>query len=100
MPRCSASGTLSVPMSNPRYTAVESQLTTSPPNRCAIAMASALLPVAVGPTIASSRGVTCERLERPRERDDHQGGERDEQPEALRAGRHYCPPPPGGVSLK
>src|SRR3989304_5972040 len=43
-------------MSNPRYTAVESQATTSPLNRCAKAIPSALLPVAVGPTIATSHG--------------------------------------------
>src|SRR5689334_8472360 len=41
-------------MSKPRYTAVESQLTISPPNRSAIASASALLPVAVGPTTATA----------------------------------------------
>src|SRR5262249_15385700 len=60
MPRRSASGSLSVPMSKPRYTAVESQLTISPPYRSAIASASALLPVAVGPRIATT-GFTTER---------------------------------------
>jgi hypothetical protein len=35
---------------------VESQLTISPPKRCASAMPSALFPVAVGPTMASNRG--------------------------------------------
>src|SRR5688572_30268095 len=43
-------------MSKPRYTAVESQLTTSPPSRRASAMPSALLPVAVGPSTATSSG--------------------------------------------
>src|SRR5213082_1640586 len=56
MPRRSASGTLSVPMSNPRYTAVESQFTISPRNRSASASASALLPVAVGPSTATTSG--------------------------------------------
>src|SRR5678815_4857164 len=55
MPRCSAVGTLSVPMSMPRYTAVESQAMMTPSNREAIASASALLPVAVGPTTATAR---------------------------------------------
>src|SRR3982751_1148458 len=59
MPRCSCGGTLSVPMSKPRYTAVESQLTISPLKRSASAIPSALLPVAVGPTIATSRGRTA-----------------------------------------
>ena len=52
MPLREAIGTLSVPMSNPLYTAVESQLTISPRTRSANARAKALLPVAVGPTIA------------------------------------------------
>src|SRR3954464_13049717 len=39
-------------MSNPRYTAVESQLMISPPCLSARLMPSALLPVAVGPRIA------------------------------------------------
>ena len=39
-------------MSNPRYTAVESQLTISPRTRSANARDKLLLPVAVGPTIA------------------------------------------------
>src|SRR3982751_6405367 len=56
MPRCSCGGTLSVPMSKPRYTAVESQLTISPLKRSASAIPSALLPVAVGPTTATRRG--------------------------------------------
>src|SRR3954471_3978778 len=55
-PRCSSIGTLSVPMSMPRYTAVESHATISPPRRLARARPSALLPVAVGPTIARSWG--------------------------------------------
>jgi len=54
MPRRSAGAVLSVPMSNPRNTAVESQLTISPPCRSAKASASALFPVAVGPRIAMS----------------------------------------------
>src|SRR5690242_9224188 len=56
MPRCAAGGTLSVPISKPRYTAVESQLTISPPYCSASASASALLPEAVGPRTASTRG--------------------------------------------
>src|SRR3954449_8238377 len=43
-------------MSKHLYTAVESQLTISPLKRCASAMPSALLPVAVGPTMATTRG--------------------------------------------
>src|SRR5512145_3128061 len=54
MPCCSPAGTLSVPMSMPRYTAVESHAMISPSNRRARARASALLPVAVGPTTAAS----------------------------------------------
>src|SRR5947207_15494348 len=54
MPRRSAGAILSVPMSKPRYTAVESQLMISPPRRSATVRASALLPVAVGPRIAIS----------------------------------------------
>src|SRR5216684_9251038 len=60
MPRCADSGSLSVPMSKPRYTAVESQLMISPSYRSASARASALFPVAVGPRIATTRGVTNE----------------------------------------
>src|SRR5687767_2833325 len=56
MPRRSASGTLSVPISNPRYTAVESQLMISPPRRVASSMPSALFPVAVGPRMARMGG--------------------------------------------
>ncbi len=41
-----------------RVLPVESQLTISPSNRSAMAMPSALLPVAVGPTMASRRGVS------------------------------------------
>src|SRR5688572_18591171 len=58
MPRCSAGGTLSVPMSMPLYTAVESQAMMTASNRAAIASASALLPVAVGPTTATARIVS------------------------------------------
>src|SRR4051794_10164175 len=54
MPRRSAAAILSVPMSKPRYTAVESQLMISPSNRSAIPSASALLPVAVGPRTATA----------------------------------------------
>src|SRR5262245_53643724 len=43
-------------MSKRRYTAVESQLIISPLSRWASAMPSALLPVAVGPTMATTRG--------------------------------------------
>ena len=56
MPRRSAIGTLSVPISKPRYTAVESQLMISPPRRRASSMPSALLPVAVGPRMARIGG--------------------------------------------
>src|SRR5687768_635406 len=55
MPRRSCSGTLSVPISKPRYTAVESQLMISPLKRSAMAIPRALLPVAVGPRIAIRR---------------------------------------------
>jgi len=67
---------LSVPMSKPRYTAVESQLMISPPNRSASARASALLPVAVDPSTASTRGLdirsanTEEHVEDEHEQDD------------------------------
>src|SRR5881628_2880534 len=54
MPRRSAAAILSVPMSKPRYTAVESQLMISPSYRSASASASALLPVAVGPSTATA----------------------------------------------
>src|SRR5207344_1125228 len=54
MPRCASGDSLSVPMSIPRYTAVESHATISPPNASASASASALLPVAVGPTTATA----------------------------------------------
>src|SRR5712692_1149767 len=56
IPRRLARAILSVPMSNPRYTAVESQLTISPRYRSASAKASALFPVAVGPRIATTVG--------------------------------------------
>src|SRR6185436_14669383 len=56
MPRRSSIGTLSVPMSKPRYTAVESQLTISPPNRPASDSPRALLPHAVGPSTATTSG--------------------------------------------
>src|SRR5689334_17231960 len=56
MPRRAAGVTLSVPISNPRYTAVESQLTISPPYRSASVNPSALFPVAVGPRTATSVG--------------------------------------------
>src|ERR1700687_984606 len=56
MPRRSDRAILSVPMSNPQYTAVESQLTISPRYRSASARASALFPVAVGPRIATTAG--------------------------------------------
>src|SRR5262245_53221574 len=54
MPRRSSTPSLSVPMSMPRYTAVESQETTSPLNCSASSRPSALLPDAVGPTTATS----------------------------------------------
>jgi hypothetical protein len=55
-PRRSDTGTLSVPISKPRYTAVESQLMTSPPCLSASSMPSALFPVAVGPRMARIGG--------------------------------------------
>src|SRR5437773_1707424 len=61
MPRRPAIGIFSVPISKPRYTAVESQLTISPLCRSATASASALLPVAVGPRIARTRGLGMDR---------------------------------------
>src|SRR3954470_12824455 len=91
MPRRSAGAILSVPMSNPRYTAVESQLTMSPPNCSAIASASALFPVAVGPRIATTSGFIGS-LDADDDVDD-EGEQQDHQPELLRA-RHR-----GGVSL-
>src|SRR5262245_61764389 len=78
MPRRSAAAILSVPMSKPRYTAVESQLTISPLNRSATASASALFPVAVGPRIATSLLDTHEHVD-----DEHD--QKDEQAELLRA---------------
>jgi hypothetical protein len=45
-------------MSKPRYTAVESQFTISPPYRRAMASPSDDFPVAVGPSTATNRGVT------------------------------------------
>src|SRR5262245_50954521 len=53
--RRSARDALAVPMSMPMYTCCESQLTTSPPRRCARARPSALLPEAVGPRMARKR---------------------------------------------
>src|SRR6476469_7606814 len=85
MPRRSANGTLSVPMSKPRYTAVESQLTISPPNRSASASASELFPVAVGPRTATTRGSD--------KADDDVDDEREQQekePELLRPREHGC----------
>src|SRR6185312_16989377 len=55
--RTPASG-LAVPMSMPRYTCAESTLTISPPSVPASAIATALLPAAVGP-ISSTTGVTA-----------------------------------------
>src|SRR5688572_7546520 len=60
MPRRCSIGSLSVPMSKPRYTAVESQLMISPWQRSAIARLRALLPEAVGPSTARTRGRTFE----------------------------------------
>ena len=64
--------------------AVESQLTISPWKRSARAMPSALLPVAVGPRIATSRG-TSERGARARasQRESNQCGEDDEHSQQL-----------------
>src|SRR5438477_4920651 len=63
-------------MSKPRYTAVESQLMISPPNRSASARARALLPVAVDPRMATTSGfdttitltASLDRLGMPRAR--------------------------------
>ncbi len=55
-PRSTRSG-FAVPMSMPRYSCMESALTTSPPRRWASATASAVLPVAVGPTTATTGGI-------------------------------------------
>ena len=73
---------MSVPMSKPRYTAVESQLMISPWQRSAIASASALLPVAVGPRMATTSGLLDKT-------DEHVGDEckqQDDEPELLRTG--------------
>ena len=56
MARRSSIDTLSVPMSNPRYTAVESQLMISPLKRLASASARALFPLAVGPEDGDDNG--------------------------------------------
>jgi len=61
-------------------------------------MPSALLPVAVGPTIARSRGGTNEMLQGAHERDQREGGERQKEADLLRSRRHHWPPP-GGISL-
>lgn len=86
MPARSEAGTLSVPMSKPRYTAVESQLTISPLNSAASARASALLPVAVGPrTAATNRSAT-----QP-EHDVHEkSGEEEEKTALLGPGQHWA----------
>src|SRR2546428_344390 len=91
MPRRPAIGVFSVPISKPRYTAVESQLMISPWCRSATASASALLPVAVGPRIARTRGLRMIRhgpgVDGPFHRHRHIGNEpvplhlRDEPPD-------------------
>jgi hypothetical protein len=67
------------------------------------------LPVAVGPTIATSREraligdcrvASGDSIPEPDERVDRQDGQGEEEPDLLRAGRCHCEPPPGGVSLK
>src|SRR6185503_8165478 len=63
MPRRPSTDTLSVPMSKPRYTAVESQLMISPPCRSASASPSALLPDAVGPRTATTSGRTSHDIQ-------------------------------------
>src|SRR5216683_4757993 len=80
MPRRSARAILSVPMSNPRYTAVESQLTISPRYRSASARASALFPVAVGPRIATTVGSGTDANQ------DVQGDDEDEEEARYRGG--------------
>src|SRR3979490_2151710 len=87
MPRRSATAILSVPMSKPRYTAVESQLMISPPNRSASASASALLPVAVDPRTATTSGLGIRSADAKEDvHDEHE--QDDEESELLRTGDH------------
>src|ERR1700694_5641107 len=76
MPRRSARAILSVPMANPRYTAVGSQLTSSPRYRSASARASALFPVAVGPRIATTVGSVTDANQDAQGEDDDDDGAR------------------------
>src|SRR5215471_10318830 len=62
MPRRSARAVFAVPMSNPRYSCIESQLTISPLNVSAILSARALLPEPVGPTITAKRGFIAKAI--------------------------------------
>lgn len=55
-PRRSSGVILAVPMSMPRYSCIESALTTSPSRASARATESAVLPAAVGPTTAITGG--------------------------------------------
>src|SRR5687767_5105947 len=94
MPRRCSSVSLSVPMSKPRYTAVESQLMISPSRRSASARPSALLPDAVGPITASTSGRTWRSNHEGHEEHelgvhagedvDRERGEQKDQPELLR----------------
>ena len=54
-PRARRACSLAVPMSMPRYSCIASALTTSPPSACASASPRSDLPVAVGPTTATTR---------------------------------------------
>src|SRR5688500_9326242 len=94
MPCRSAGSTLSVPMSRPRYTAVESQLTISPPSRAASAMPSALFPDAVGPSTARKDFIRAPLPEQAHERDDEHDGRQHEKAPLLRAREHLAPAGP------
>src|SRR5688572_14676550 len=72
MPCRSWTDTLSVPMSKPRYTAVESQLMISPRRVAASASARALFPVAVGPRIATTGGLRTDAEENVHDEDEEQ----------------------------
>src|SRR5258708_14687178 len=90
-PRRWASGILPGPMSKPGKTAVESQLTISPPYRSATASASALFPVAVGPRTATTSGFIASSNAGDDVDDERE--QQNQETELLRA-RHR-----GGVSL-
>src|SRR6266581_115508 len=96
MPRRACSEILSVPMSKPRYTAVESQLMISPLSRSATASASALFPVAVGPRTATTEGVGIRLSDswqhaHAQEDVDRKCRDHDQEAELLRACWHHQP---------